>query len=51
MDGGDDALVAGVDDLEGLAVYALDELVVDEAVGVKLSVKGFSVGNWDCRSI
>jgi len=33
VDRGDDLLVGGVDDLEGLAVYSLDELVVDEARG------------------
>lgn len=31
-DGADDLLGGGVDDLEGLLVYALDELIVDEAV-------------------
>ena len=31
MDLGDHALVGGVDDVEGLAFLALDELVVDEA--------------------
>ncbi len=33
LDGADDGLVRRIDDLEGLAVDALDELVVDEAVG------------------
>lgn len=32
-DGADDLLGGGVDDLEGLLVYALDELIVDEAEG------------------
>jgi hypothetical protein len=31
-DGADDLLGGGVDGLEGPAVYALDEFVVDEAV-------------------
>lgn len=31
MDRGDDGLVGGVDDLEGLAVNTSDKLVVDEA--------------------
>jgi len=33
MDGADDGLVGWVDNLECLAVYALDPLVVDEAGG------------------
>lgn len=33
MDGGDDLLGAGVDDLKGLAVDARDELVIDEEAG------------------
>jgi len=32
VDGADDLLGGGVDDLESLAVGALDEFVVDEAV-------------------
>lgn len=31
MDGGDDFFVGGVDDIEGFAVLAFDEFVVDEA--------------------
>ena len=33
MDLGDDALVGGVDHVEGLAFLAFDELIVDEAGG------------------
>lgn len=31
LDGADDGLVGRVDDLEGLAIYGLDPLIVDEA--------------------
>jgi hypothetical protein len=40
VDRADDALVGGVDDLEGLAVDTFDELVVDEPAGRNSSASG-----------
>lgn len=40
VDGANNGLVGGVDDLEGLAVYTFDELVVDEPMRARSSAIG-----------
>lgn len=40
VDGADDLLGGGIDDLKGLLLDTLDELVVDEAVQVRVRVSG-----------